>query len=93
MQQPFPLPVGWTIDLRFDYTELLADGDTIATYPLTGTGITIVSSTAAAGYVTFFARWTSGSVGASGYVDCLVTSAAGRVMPARMSFLATAYAP
>ena len=93
MQQPFPLPVGETMDFKFDFTDLITQGDSIASYILSSSGLTLSSPSTAAGYVTFFAKWTSAAAGDSGYVICTATSTLGRIIPAKMTFFATPYAP
>ena len=93
MQQPYPLPTGATMDFRFDFSDLNALGDSIASYVTSASGMTVVSSAEAAGFVTVLVRWINASVGDSGTVNCTVTTDDARVIPAQMTFLATAYAP
>lgn len=89
LQQPYPLSAGTTLDFSFDATELLDVGDTIASYVLTSSAITIVSSGVAAFYITILAKWTATlPVGSAGSVTCTITSTGGRVLIKTMTFMA-----
>ena len=84
LQNPLKDPSA-VLDYAYDWTEWLANGETIAVDSETGeklititadTGITVDSSTEASGKVTV---WLSGGTAGINYkVACLITTAAGR---------------
>jgi len=91
MEQPYPLPKAAKIDFSFDATELIAVGDEVSTAVLTpSSNITVSSESIVSCYANFFAEWsTTPSIGDTGYVEALITSTSGRVLPKRMTFFAT----
>jgi hypothetical protein len=93
MEQPYPLPQAARIDFSFDATEIIALGDTISTADLTpSSNITTSSKAINGGYVTFNVQWVgTPNIGEVGYVNALITSTGGRILPKQMTFFATEF--
>lgn len=66
------------LDYTWDWTDVLVDGDTVASAVVTGTGVTITGS-AVIGGTKVVARVAGGTIGIDGSATCAATFASGQV--------------